>query len=312
MFRYILTLSLLGNALLGWHLLGSRAKPTEENPPSPPSVSILGNLKTQPATQWSRVETSSPEDLATNLRRIGCPEHLIRNAQAATINRSYQKPAQKLQTPAKFWSTADDRNAQKQAYRLALLDLNQARRDDLAATIGTPNAPEKNWPGRKMVFYRALSFGYLSPEAFERVVPIFTHARDQSRELERLPLQGLRREALYAEYDTDMSQVVSAQERFLTETFIFQFQLFDVWNSEQQFGVKLNAEEKQTMMKILMPPDFMKHHFFQLPLESARDDGFRQESENQLREVFGEDVLEHYRKFNQERSLENAVFPSAP
>lgn len=304
MFKVVMAVSLIGNTLLGWHLL-CRVPPEPVKHLPQRSRSVLGNVSTKSPAPWAHLETSSPERLAANLRSIGCPEHLIHNAVVAEINRSYQRRADALKRRPEFWSTHDARVAEEQAYGLAFWDLDRERRAELLQKTGSAITPRKNWHGDKAALLNAFTLGYLGPEALEQVAPIVQDARQQGNDFGRIAEamddeEALReRELLYEKYEESISRYLSPSERFRVESFYFEMDLFDVWSDEQQFGRKLSDDERRTLIGILMPPDYIQHHFFNLPLMSEQDEAFQEARLNALRETFDDVLVDHYIRFKQ-------------
>ncbi len=257
----------------------------------------------QPSNPWGRLESRSPSTLRANLQAIGCPEHLIRNAVAAEINRSYQKRAEAIKRTPEFWSTHDARETEESAYAAAFWELEQARRVELAREVGTTITPERHWKGTKRTMLAAMQFGSLRPDVHEKVLNVFNHAW-KSGDLFKRVAKGFsdeqafdHREALYAEYERQMNQLVTSEVRRQGELFYFEVDLFDVWKDEQQFGRKLDRSELNVLREILMPPDFIANTLFSLPMTSTRDEAYQEYTVERLREAFGDELVNHYLDF---------------
>ncbi|NCF92924.1 MAG: hypothetical protein GWQ05_18505, partial [Verrucomicrobiaceae bacterium] len=88
-----------------------------------------------------------------------------------------------------------------------------------------------------------------------------------------------------------MNRCLSNQERFHAESFTHAVYLFDVWDTTQLFGRKLSSDERIAILKILMPPDFVQREIFGLPLESYKDTTLQEERQQQIRDIFGDDIF---------------------
>lgn len=312
----ILALSLLGNALLAWHLVGTSDQTSDHEPNAAEmSTSLLGARQSAPPSSWSQVSSASPERLASQLRTLGCPEHLIRNAVAAAINREFTKRSLAFRSLDSFWNTPAERKIAENDRRGQMWELDQERHEVLEAATGTRSAPIRNWYGIKSSAISAFQFGFVEPGRQEEVIEFVT---DMDRQADRLHAAAgalgddevmTQRGALYAQYDTFMNSRLSTEERFHAESFIYDMYLFDVWSTTQLFGRKLPPHERISILKILMPPDFIQREMFKLPLESYKDTALQEERREQLRESFGDDILSHFKEALKKRGLANIVFP---
>ncbi|MDB4491517.1 hypothetical protein N9260_00685 [bacterium] len=106
-----------------------------------------------------------------------------------------------------------------------------------------------------------------------------------------------------------MHRRLSVEERFHSESFIYEIYLFDVWSTTQLFGRKLSPDERLTALRILMSPDFVQYELFKLPPDSYKDTTLRGERQERMRETFDDDILNHFKETSQKRDLENIVFP---
>ena len=305
MVKIILTLSVIANIYMAW-LISQRQEPEPSYAPSDQEhTSILNSVRANSSAPWDSVESSSPSKLATNLRAIGCPENLIRNAVAAEINRSYQKRAEALRHIPQFWSTHDTREAEEGAYGLAFWELDEARRAELVRETGSEITPEKHWKGMKKAMVGAALFGFLEPGKLEETAALFEHASQSGRLLNKAakgmtPEYALeQRQALYAEYEQQMGRLLTQSERYQAELVYYEIDLFDVWSDEQQFGRKLDRDEKHQLLKILMPPDFISNRLFSLPMASTNDVAYQEQTISRLRETFGDALVDHYLSFKQ-------------
>ena len=102
------------------------------------------------------------------------------------------------------------------------------------------------------------------------------------------------RGALYTQYDAFMNRCLSTEERFHTESFTHAVYLFDVWDTTQLFGRKLSSDERIARLKILMPPDFVQRKIFGLPFESYKDTTLQEERQQQIRDILGDDIFNHF------------------
>lgn len=87
--------------------LMTSSKPASTN--SPASVSYVTNH-----FEWSRVETEDFEQLAQNLRAIGCPEKTVRDLVVARGRRALDQVSKESEPKLAFW-TAGQRRARAQA-----------------------------------------------------------------------------------------------------------------------------------------------------------------------------------------------------
>ena len=141
----ILALSLLGNALLAWHLVGTSDQTSDHaSNAAEVATSLLGARQSPPPSSWSQVTSASPERLALQLRTLGCPDHLIRNAVAATINREFAKQALEFRSLDTFWNTPAERKAAENERRQQMWELDQTRHDALENVTGTRSSPIRN------------------------------------------------------------------------------------------------------------------------------------------------------------------------
>ena len=312
----LLALSLVANVGLAWHLYSAKPRHTEkESSAESTTASLLGARQTPPPSSWTQMESASPGRLTAQLRAIGCPEEFIRNAAAAAINRDFAKRAAGLRSLDTFWNTPTERETAENERNRQLWELDQERHDALEETTGIRSAPTRNWYGIKSAAISALQFGFVAPERHEQLIEFVTDMDGQARHLqEAAGALGdeeamSQRQALYAQYDAFMNRHLSADERFKSESFLYDMYLFDVWSATQLFGRKLDPDECLTMLKLLMPPDFVQKEMFELPLDSYNDAELQEERQEQIRETFGEDMLNHFRETSQKRGLANIAFP---
>lgn len=134
------------------------------------ATSLLGARQSPPPSSWSQVTSASPERLALQLRTLGCPDHLIRNAVAATINREFGKQALEFRSLDTFWNTPAERKAAENERRQQMWELDQTRHDALENVTGTRSSPIRNWNGIKTAAIGALQFGFVEPGRHEEVI----------------------------------------------------------------------------------------------------------------------------------------------
>ncbi|MGK0189252.1 MAG: hypothetical protein ACI9R3_005069 [Verrucomicrobiales bacterium] len=267
-------------------------------------------------SEWHDLDAGSPAELARRLRDIGCPEHFVQNAVVAQIDRAFAARREALATIEDFWLTHDARKSVELERRLELLALTEERRRTIEETLGIDwsLAPSKRWIGQKRTSVKGFYYGFLPPDRMAKAVAVYEKAEIHGDELDAVSGALTDEEMIefrkshYAAFESSIAKVLTSSERERAERWMYGMYLFDVWKSERQFGRDLSHEERDEMLAILKPPDYAARSF-SLPLESAYDEELRAEREAAMRERFGEEVVDHYRKFTEEVGLDNQVFP---
>ncbi len=280
--------------------------------------SILPKQRTmRPMLRWSDIESDDQDGFAANLRAIGCPDNFIHNAIVAEINRKYEEKRWEIGRISNFWQTHDAHRAEAYEREGELIRLDEQWRQEIEAAIGKPAAlaPRMNWPGHKQAAVRAVRFGFLAPGQLEQAAALFddaeqlrarlTHLFDGETEADLLA----RRQHYHQEFQANTRALLNESQLGLLETFQYEVYLFDVWKSKTQFGRDLSSEEERAATEILMPPDYLSHYLFKLPLASIHDEALVAERESQLRNHLGDEAVEHYREFNKAHTPQNMVFP---
>jgi len=124
-----LCLSLALNAALVWHISRPRAGSSLPGASKPPTTIVAPIAKTPvenknvssskpvlanppPPLQWSQIESADYREYIANLRKIGCPEEMIRDIIRCDLAQTYAARARAIWTPPElsYWKKQQNQN----------------------------------------------------------------------------------------------------------------------------------------------------------------------------------------------------------
>lgn len=303
-----LVLSLILNLCFGLWVAGVERAPQESDESSPSDPTPSSSPRPNPEgriNNWSELPSAThAQSFARDLRRLGCPERLIQHAVIAAIDREFatrQKRMSKLGAEH-FWTSHDDRQALILERTVDLYTLSNERRAAIREATGKSwsVASSKRWGDVKSAAGRGIFHGFLTPDTADYASALHQSAKILKDDLDAidkaLPKETLReyRSGVYETFNEDLDAFLSPEQRDLMEVMSFELQLLDVNRPDKKFITDLNGNDRMDLLRILKPPDYMRGF---VGLETTPPNERQAEIEAALLERFGEEMVEHYRKF---------------
>lgn len=256
---------------------------------------------------WKQLESADFEELAVNLRAIGCPEKTIHDVVVARARRALTRLALRAEPSLPFWTAGLRR---ERANRVAEQEVSAAREKIIVAVervIGQGRFTEdtqmmEDYVGQAIVRFFS---GPISEERFSRMAVVLTRQESRQREIESRA-QGVRLEADEAaladcrrQFHLELASVLSPTEleefvargagmglaeqvlfeaTDLTTTEIRQLALLhgqvrDPFDGDFMFGGGSPSDEEKEQFYALVRQRFGEARFVQI--ERAADDDFK-------------------------------------
>lgn len=265
-----------------------RAEKTETPSPAAPS-------KVAVALDWRSVESADYKEYISNLRAIGCPEKTIRDIIRADVNELYRQKA-KAAGPAKkfeYWKPGNPMAGLFDEEQMARdQDLAKEKRELLKTLLGGDFLEETDMASRQVVDPMQRMMDFLSPDKQAAMTELEQKFAGKLMKTVKDASRGdtSAMQKLLAEKDAEMLKILSPEEKFeydlrLSQTaMMMRMGMGDFEPTEQEFREMFRAQKQFET----------EHGMTGFGTRGGIASAERQELNNQLKSVLGEDRFRTY------------------
>lgn len=250
-------------------------------------------IRQNPASPWQQLYSTNLHEFVGSLRLAACPEPVIRNLIAGTINRQFEDLMAPVRRIDDFWLDGREKKAEELRRGQALVALEQRRQALLEEVLQIPWYQDP-WVDDSAEI-QAYFASFLSDEKAQKLGEFFVRQRFEAAATQALIGADLDSSAgmehareLLARSNAQLAEVLTPPEIEELGIRMFQVSYFDVWKEQRRFGGKLSGTELREVLRILKPEHAA---YFDLPdtLRYAQSEFQRRiEKGNELRAVLGD------------------------